>query len=154
MKLGKEFLRELSYHGVAHLDFRRDVRDGQPKLLDFNARLAGTNEISLRSGIDFGYLLYKLALPEDVDPVFEYEADREFRWLLPGELRHLSQTHHKLKTLCDLMKWKKVSSEISITDPLPHFMIVIAAIRRRIELIKCVLVRFLSLFSNKRKTTI
>jgi hypothetical protein len=104
MQLGIKFLRGLKYHGVAHLDFRRDQRDGLPKLLDFNVRLAGTNEISTRSGVDFALMLYKLALGEHAMPCFAYETGLEFRWVLFGDIQYLLCTPHKYKTLLELAR--------------------------------------------------
>jgi predicted ATP-grasp superfamily ATP-dependent carboligase len=130
MGIGTGFLRKIGYHGVAHLDFRRDQRDGQPKLLDFNARLAGTNEISLFSGVDFAFMLYQLALGETVDPRFDYNLGIEFRWIMPGELRHFLQTDRKWQTAKELLKWRKVGTEISLRDPLPHVMMAIDGFRR------------------------
>ena len=120
VRIGTEFLRKILYHGVAHLDFRRDRRDGQPKLLDFNARLAGTNDVSLYSGIDFGHMLYRLAMGEALEPSFAFEKGKEFRWLLPGELMHLKQTPYKIRTLKSLSRWSNVSTNISLRDPLPN----------------------------------
>ena len=119
MDIGINFLRKLNYNGVAHLDFRRDPNDGEAKLLDFNVRLAGTNEMSICSGIDFGYFLYRLSTGEKVDQIFDYEIDKEFRWLLFGELRHLLATNDKWKTLKNMLRWKNVSTNFSMTDPLP-----------------------------------
>ncbi len=121
MNLGIEFLKNLDYHGVAHLDFRRDRKDGIPKLLDFNARLAGTNEISTRSGVSFPYMLYRLALNEPVKECFDYQLGLEFRWTLMNELGHLWQTPHKLQTVKELLHRKNVHSNISLADPIPHF---------------------------------
>jgi predicted ATP-grasp superfamily ATP-dependent carboligase len=118
MRTGMEFLAKLRYHGVAHLDFRMDRRDGKAKLLECNPRFAGTNEISTRSGVDFALMLYRLALGETVEPCLTYEVGLEFRWL--GELRHLVQTPYKSRTLRDLLRWDRVATEISIKDPIPH----------------------------------
>ena len=128
MDLGINFLRKLNYNGVAHLDFRRDQNDGEAKLLDFNVRLAGTNEMSICSGIDFGYFLYKLSIGEKVDQIFEYEIDKEFRWLLFGELRYLIATSKKWKTIKDMLRWKNVLTNFSITDPLPSIALVLRKI--------------------------
>ena len=117
---GMRLLRDLRYHGVAHLDFRRDRRDGQPRLLDFNARLAGTDEISILSGVNFAYLLYRLALGEEPEPCFDVRSGLEFRWVVFGEIRHLMQTGDKMKVLRDLLKWTNVSTNLWMTDPLPH----------------------------------
>ena len=125
MRTGMEFLRRLHYHGVAHLDFRRDKRDGQAKLLDFNPRIAGSNDSSLCSGVDFAYMLYQLARGEKVDPRFDYELGKEFRYLWPGELRHLAQTDCKSQTVSDLLRWDNVDTDISLFDPLPNFIDVI-----------------------------
>ena len=100
MDAGIRLLRDLRYHGVAHLDFRRDRRDGQPKLLDFNARLAGTDEISSFSGVNFSHLLYRIALGEEPEPCFDFEPGLEFRWLIFGELRHLMQTDWRRSGSC------------------------------------------------------
>lgn len=130
MRTGMEFLRKLPYHGVAHLDFRRDRRDGQAKLLDFNPRLAGTNEISIRSGVDFPLMLYRLALGEPVKPCFTYEVGMEFRWLMYGELLHLATTPNKYRTVRELLRWHRVATDVSLADPLPHAAKVLSSLRR------------------------
>ena len=130
MDLGINFLRKLNYNGVAHLDFRRDQNDGKAKLLDFNVRLAGTNEMSICSGIDFGYLLYRSAIGEEVDQIFKYEINKEFRWLLFSEFRYLLATTDKWKTLKDMLRWKNVSTNFSMTDPWPSIAPVLRKLTR------------------------
>lgn len=49
----ERFIREIGYSGIAHLDYRFDNRDGQLKLIDFNARYWSTLEGSKAAGIDF-----------------------------------------------------------------------------------------------------
>ena len=136
IRIGTEFLKKIRYHGVAHLDFRRDRRDGEPKLLDFNARLAGTNDVSLCSGIDFGYMLYRLAIGEILEPSFTFEKGKEFRWLMPGELMHLKQTPNKIQTLWKLSKWNNVHTDISLTDPLPNMAMVFDVFKRLLGKLK------------------
>ncbi len=118
MAAGIRLLEALQYHGVAHLDFRRDQRDGRPKLLDFNARLAGTDEISTVSGINFSLLLYQLALGTEPDACFAARRDVEFRWL-SGELRHLLASSQKVSDIKALLRWRGVSTNFWLTDPLP-----------------------------------
>jgi len=134
MRTGMEFLAKIQYHGVAHLDFRRDNRDGEAKLLEVNPRLAGTNEISTYSGVDFALMLYRLALGERVEPCFTYKVGVEFRWL--GELRYLAQTREKYQTVRELLRWDGVGTEISIQDSMPHIMVLLGAIRRRLSDVK------------------
>ncbi len=133
MRIGMDFLMKLRYHGVAHLDFRRDQRDGQQKLLDFNPRMAGSNDISLCSGIDFAFMQYQTALGGNVDPCFDYELGREFRWLMPEELRHLVMTNNKSQTVRELLRWHNVATEISITDPLPHVALVATLLQTQLR---------------------
>ena len=128
MDLGINFLRKLNYNGVAHLDFRRDQNDGEAKLLDFNVRLAGTNEMSIYSGIDFGYFLYRQSIGEKVDQKFEYELDKEYRWLFFSELRYLAATSKKWKTIKDMLRWKNVKTNFSITDPMPNIVPILRAV--------------------------
>ncbi len=131
MNLGIEFLKNLDYHGMANLDFRRDRKDGIPKLLDFNARLAATNEISTRSGVSFPHMLYRLALNEPVKECFDYQLGLEFRWTLMNELGHLWQTPRKLHTAKELLRRDNVHSNISLADPIPHVYQLMELVSRR-----------------------
>jgi len=135
MRIGMEFLKRLQYNGPAHLDFRRDQRDGQIKLLDFNTRLAGTNCISICSGVNFPLILYRLALGEKVEPCFIYKEGMEYRWL--HDLRLLIQTRNRYQIIKELLQWifhwNNVYSEFSLTDPMPHILRLIYFFRRLIR---------------------
>ena len=82
----------------------------------------GTNEMSIYSGIDFGYFLYRLSSGEKVDQKFEYELDKEYRWLFFSELRYLAATSKKWETIKDMLRWKNVTTNFSITDPMPSIV--------------------------------
>jgi len=78
--------------------------------------------MSIYSGIDFGYFLYRLSIGEKADPIFEYVLDKEFRWLFFSELRYLAATSKKLKTIKDMLRWKDVKTNFSVTDPMPSIV--------------------------------
>jgi len=61
----ERFLRAMNYYGLVELEYKRDVRDGQYKLLDVNARTWGYHTIGPQAGVDFPYLLYadQMGLP-------------------------------------------------------------------------------------------
>ena len=130
--LGMTFLKKLGYNGVAHLDFRKDRRDNRFKLLDFSVRLAGTNDVSLCSGIDFGYMQYRLALGQTVEPAFAYAVGREYRWYLFNELRYLMKITPRAAAVRSHLKWRHVSTDISLVDPIPSFARLAEAARRLI----------------------
>ncbi len=56
--LSKRLLRAVDYYGLAELEYKLDPRDGQYKLLDFNARTWGYHSLGGRAGVDFPYLLF------------------------------------------------------------------------------------------------
>jgi D-aspartate ligase len=57
-EFAQRLLEKISYNGLVELEFKRDPRDGQYKLLDFNARTWGYHSIGERAGVDFPYLLF------------------------------------------------------------------------------------------------
>lgn len=133
MRMGAEFLERIGYHGVAHMDFRRDRRDGIPKLLDFNPRIAGTNDISIRSGVNFARMQYSFAAGGQGDPVFDYQEVREYRWMVMGELKHLAQTPHRLQTIRELLRFRGATTDVSFRDPMPHLARAVQGILWRLE---------------------
>lgn len=54
----ERFLRACRYYGLVEVEFKLDLRDGQYKLLDVNARTWGYHSIGASAGVDFSYLLY------------------------------------------------------------------------------------------------
>jgi len=81
----ERLLEALKWHGVAMLEFKRDARDGVAKLLEINGRFWGSLQLAVDSGVDFPYLLYRLAIDGDIDPVFTYRVGTRLRWWL-GDL--------------------------------------------------------------------
>jgi predicted ATP-grasp superfamily ATP-dependent carboligase len=57
--LSTRFLEAINYYGLAELEYKLDPRDGQYKLLDFNARTWGYHSLGAGAGVDFPYLLFK-----------------------------------------------------------------------------------------------
>lgn len=81
----ERILEILKWHGVAMVEFKRDARDGEAKLLEINGRFWGSLQLAVDSGVDFPYLLYRLAIDGDIDPVFTYRVGVRLRWWL-GDL--------------------------------------------------------------------
>ena len=75
-------LEALKWHGVAMVEFKHDTRDGVSKLLEINGRFWGSLQLAVDSGVDFPYLLYRLAIDGDIDPVFRYRVGVRLRWWL------------------------------------------------------------------------
>jgi D-aspartate ligase len=57
-ELSERFLRAINYYGLVEVEFKQDLRDGQFKLLDVNARTWGFHTLGGPAGVDFPYLLY------------------------------------------------------------------------------------------------
>ncbi len=53
LEVVSSFIEKINYSGIAHLDFRMDERDGQPKLVDFNARYWSSMLGSNAAGVNF-----------------------------------------------------------------------------------------------------
>lgn len=73
--------------GLCEVEFRRDAV-GQPLLMEINARLVGTVDNSVRSGVNFPLLVWQWATGEPIAPVTGHRTGVRSRWL-HGDLRWL-----------------------------------------------------------------
>jgi len=80
-ELGIRLLKALNWYGVAMVEFKIDPRTNEPKLMEINPRFWGSLALSIYAGIDFPYLLYKLAMEGDIEPVENYKIGLRCRWL-------------------------------------------------------------------------
>jgi predicted ATP-grasp superfamily ATP-dependent carboligase len=74
-------LERLNWHGIAEVEFRLDSRDGVPRLMEINPRFWGSLEVAVRSGVDFPYLLYRIAMDGDVNGVSSYKVGVKGRYM-------------------------------------------------------------------------
>ena len=120
----QRFLRAVNYYGLVEVEFKRDARDGQYRLLDVNGRTWGYHSIGHRAGTDFPYLLFADQMDQPVETCVGKVGVRWIRLLtdLPtgfvGILSGQLKARSYLQTLngCDeyaVFSWK---------DPLPGVM--------------------------------
>ena len=102
----EKILRHLSWTGVAMVEFKRDRRDNQLKLMEVNARFWGSLQLAITSGVDFPYLLFKMATGEKFERQADYKVGVRLRWEL-GDLDHL------------LLRLRKSSSKLCLPSDAP-----------------------------------
>jgi D-aspartate ligase len=56
---GRRMLRALDFHGFANIEFKRDPRDGQYKIIEVNARHNLSALLAVRCGVNFPLLQYR-----------------------------------------------------------------------------------------------
>jgi predicted ATP-grasp superfamily ATP-dependent carboligase len=96
METGIELLRKLNWYGVAMVEFKVDPRDGKSKLMEINPRFWGSLPLAIYSGVDFPYLLYRMAIEGDIEPHLEYQVGVKCRWLI-GDFMHFLTNPNRLK---------------------------------------------------------
>lgn len=83
----------IGMQGVCEVEFRRDARN-RPLLMEINARLAGTIENAVQSGIDFPLMIWQWATGLPVDRVEDYRTGVRTRWL-HGDTRWLRDNQRR-----------------------------------------------------------
>jgi predicted ATP-grasp superfamily ATP-dependent carboligase len=117
--LALDILQSLKWTGIAMVEFRVDKRDGRPKLLEINPRLWGSLWLAIRSGVDFPYLLYKMAVDGDVSPLHDYRLGVKCRWLIPGEFMHFLHNPRRFRLKPGFFSKDAEDDILSFDDPLP-----------------------------------
>ncbi len=68
--LAVELLGALDYRGIGCVEFKRDPRDGTPKLIEINTRAVRTSMLAIGAGVDFPWIAYRDCVePGSVGPV-------------------------------------------------------------------------------------
>jgi predicted ATP-grasp superfamily ATP-dependent carboligase len=84
----RKVLEHYGWSGVAMVEFKRDSRDGRPKLMEINARFWGSLQLAVSSGVDFPYLLYASVNGGEIATQSNYKYGVKSRWEL-GDFDHL-----------------------------------------------------------------
>ncbi len=85
---GKRLLDRLGWHGVAMVEFRRDQRDGEYKLMEINPRFWGSLDLAIAAGVDFPYYVCQMAQGHVLAYSEDYRRNVRYHWPLL-EVRHV-----------------------------------------------------------------
>lgn len=122
--IAEALLKDIGWHGPANIEFKIDARDGKPCLMEVNPRLWGAVQLAIGSGINVPFLLYQLAMKDDIDPVFKYATGVRFRSLFPGDWMHFV-TRLSTEKKADFDVFRLFDKDVchatwSYSDPLPY----------------------------------
>ena len=146
--LGTRLLQKFGWYGIAMVEFKIDPRDNKPRLMEINPRFWGSLPLSIASGVDFPYLLCKMAVDGDITPVFDYKKGVKARSLFYEDLKHLLavlkgqstpwgyRSPDRWRTLCEFMKFyeKDITYDyLSWDDPVPALLRILSPIFRPYE---------------------
>jgi len=116
-------LREMHWFGPAEVEFRIDPRDGKPVFMEVNPRLWGSLFTSTVAGVDFPWLLYRLAMDGDVTPVTEYRTDVKARYFFTLDMLCLASHPRRREVarqwFADFFDPRTKELLLSLRDPLP-----------------------------------
>ncbi len=127
--LGIKILKELKWHGVAMVEFKRDSRDGKYKLMEINPKLWGSLDLSTASGINIPYMTIKMATEGDVEPIMDYQKGVRYQWLFPDDMLHLFANPKSFTNIIKDLFNGKVKKNISLADIKPNIFQVLLTIR-------------------------
>ncbi len=89
---GQKFFQGIGFHGLGNIEFKRDPRDGQLKIIECNPRFTAAQELLTRSGMDIAKIIYRAIVGKPVPRIETYRQKlhlwypvRDFRAFL--ELR-------------------------------------------------------------------
>jgi predicted ATP-grasp superfamily ATP-dependent carboligase len=122
MELGLSLLKSLNWVGVGMVEFKVDPRDGIPKLMELNPRFWGSLQLAIVSGVDFPYLILKMARRESFEPILNYTVGKRCRWLLLGDILHFLNNPHRFHLHPSFFKFFDPNTSydiISKDDPFP-----------------------------------
>jgi D-aspartate ligase len=73
-ELGLKFFQGVGLRGVGNVEFKRDPRDGEYKIIECNHRFTAASDLVRHSGIDMPLLAYRRALGLPYEPIRGYRV--------------------------------------------------------------------------------
>ncbi|MFC2016776.1 ATP-grasp domain-containing protein, partial [Chloroflexota bacterium] len=129
--LATKILRYYNWHGIAMVEFKLDRRTNRSVLIEINPRFWGSVNQAICSGVNFPYLLYKIAVDGDVEPVLTYKLGVKTRVAFIDYATLMHQLWNKPDKYTTLKQLFHLYPDdiISVSDPLPTLGFLYARVR-------------------------
>ncbi len=82
----QKLLESMRWHGICQADFIINKQSQKPYLIDVNPRFWGSLAQGIAAGVNFPFLVYKIAKDGDIAPVPSFQEGVKSRWV-GGDLR-------------------------------------------------------------------
>lgn len=89
-ELGRRFFKSVGLKGIGNIEFKRDRRDGQLKIIDVNARFTAGDPLLARCGVDLATMTYRRLTHAPLPPRREYRKGLVY-WLPAEDTRAFFQ---------------------------------------------------------------
>jgi predicted ATP-grasp superfamily ATP-dependent carboligase len=134
MEFGLDYLRALRWNGIGQVEIIVDERDNKPKLIEVNPRFYGSVCLPIAAGVDYPWILWRMAMGEKIKPDLTYRTGVRARLLFPNDFQHLFsvlaggpkvsgfQNPSRLKILINFLKFYGKDTHyffFSRDDPMP-----------------------------------
>lgn len=124
-KIGLKILEELHWHGVAMVEFKKKLYNGDYVLMEINPKFWGSLDLSIASKVNFPKLLVEMTIEGDVELINQYDTDITYRWPFPDEILHLCANPYSIPEIISDFFDKRAYCNIIIRDPLPTLIQII-----------------------------
>ena len=81
--IARSILEATNWHGPAQIEFKKDTRDGTYKFIEFNTKLWGTLDLSIKAGVDFPGMIRDNVLGRRVIPRQTYPEGLRYSFWFP-----------------------------------------------------------------------
>ena len=122
-QMAERLLRHVNYRGYFSIEFKKDPRDGQLKLMENNCRLVRCNLLATASGINHPWIIFRDLVKNDQMNLTEYKKDMywiELATDLPDSLfKHGREDVRSNDYLRPYFSRNKVFADLDFHDPKP-----------------------------------
>jgi len=136
---GERFFRHIDFTGLANIEFKKDLRDGNLKVIECNARFTAAQEFVTRCGINMPYIIYCYLTGNPLPKSNSYKENLYF-WYLQRDFNSFQELHQRgelslLRWLGSFITKKRVYPLFRWDDPGPALRSVYDYIRMKLKLI-------------------
>jgi predicted ATP-grasp superfamily ATP-dependent carboligase len=133
-----KLLGSIKFHGVAMIEFKYDEKTDNAWFIECNPRFWGSVGLAINSGVNFPYLLYRMAIDGDVESVKNYKKGVVVEWWLGDKIAQLKNFLSFNGNLKIKFNSKSIDyfDDFYKEDPLPFFAWIYLLIRRKLVKLK------------------
>ena len=131
-KYGKLILDELNWHGVAMVEFKKEISTNKLYLMEINPKFWGSHDLSIDSGLNFAkeYISISPNINSsnlNIDRLISYKLNNKFQWPARDIISNLLKPKRLFCSLVNFLD-PNVNNNFYSNDPIPTLYLITSAI--------------------------